>query len=177
MQPGPVFRHQRVADLVYRLYRGTVDLSSLTVLERRDVTLAPGLEASLVVLGASHALELRWGHARAAEILACSSGPPSATVLAELAPGFERRFELPGLALDVRVAVVPDDRDQRERLRRLLGSETFASRGLAVPFPAGGGADGALTLLLADPSAPRVETIHSYPAEEKLVLTETRCVL
>ena len=90
--------------------------------------------------------------------------------------GLERRFVLPGLALDVRVAVVPDDAEQRARLRRLLEDDSFARRGLAVRFPAAQGAVGGLTALYAAPGPPRIETIHTYPAEGKLVLTETRCV-
>jgi hypothetical protein len=172
------FRDQRVADLVYRLCRGAVDLRALTVLDRREVTLAPGLEAGLVVLGASHAVELRWGGERATEILACSAAPRGAAAVAELSPGadVERRFDLPGLSLAVRLRVVPDDEEQRERVRRTLAAPTFARRGVAVRFPPGHGAPGGLTLVVADPDAPRIETLHSYPAEGKLVLTETRCV-
>ena len=191
---GAVFRDLRVADLVYRLCRGAVDLRPLTVLGRRRVALGPGLEATLFVLGASHAVELRWGDECATEILACSAAPPGATVAAEFAAGaavagarggdgggaaggdVERRFDLPGLSLEVRLRVVRDDEAQRDRLRRLLTAPDFASRGLAVRFPAGQGAAGGLTLLRADPDAPRIETVHSYPAEGTLVLTETRCV-
>jgi hypothetical protein len=177
VDPRPRFRDQRVVDLVYRLCRGRVDLGALVVLDRREVTLAPGLDASLVVLGASHAIELRWGGERATEILACAAVPPGGDVIAELSPGagLERRFELPGLRLEVRVAVVGDGAPP-DRVRRMLDAAAFARRGVAVRFPAGEGAVGGLTALLADPTAPRIETIHSYPAEGKLVLTETRCV-
>jgi hypothetical protein len=172
-----VFSHQRVVDLVYRLCRGAVDLQAMTVLERREVSLAPGLEAALVVLGASHAVELRWAGERATEILACAAVPRGVDVVAEVAPAaeVERRFELPGLSLAWRLRIVPDDEAQRERVRRTLAAASFAARGVAVRFPPGRGVAGGLTLVVAREGAPVVETIHSYPAEGMLVLTETRC--
>jgi hypothetical protein len=88
----------------------------------------------------------------------------------------ERRFDLPGLALEVRLRVAADDAEQRERVRRILADPSFAHRGVAVRFPPGRGTRGGLTLVVAGRDGQRIETLHSYPAEGRVVLTETRCV-
>ena len=153
-----------IESLRYRLFLGSVDIAPLRILAFRQISWLDWL-VTFTILGASHALKLTRSDETIGELLTCA--PPTA----EGEPIKERRPPDNGFSASVcdlqwnwRSVVEPCG--QNPVLR------SPADESLTTRFPAG---LEAVTMIgwFAGKSGLRVETVHTYPEEARLIRTWT----
>lgn len=154
------------ADLAFAL--GLPELPALHVL---DLTLAPGTELRLRLLGASHQVVLRTSERELVETVACLPGRP-----AELPPAIDEQAFGYRFASRIRRLSPHEMRASVARLRAQLADDPHALVGV---FP---GSPEAVTALRAHgaegpPAQVGWRTWHAYPQSGELVETETGVVL
>jgi uncharacterized protein DUF2617 len=157
--------------LRYRLLDGPARLEPLRVLQARSA-MWRGWSVTFCVLGASHAVCLLKGGRQLFELLACAAPSGAARALAELAadrPG-EVCVEAHGLICHARLTLFP--------LRKgdALRGDFAAADQLAVAYPTSGEGETPWTRVgwRAEGARLAIETVHTYPEEERGVRSESR---
>ena len=176
----PCFHDRSAHALRLRVYDRPVDRSGLPTFARGRAR-GRGVRVKAAVIGSSHWMEVRSGHTRLTEMLACHPAPagrpaavwrPGDSAVEQCSRnGGRYRFE-------ARIAPWERIRAEMARLRELVAVASLAPQevGLAYEFPCPhGGLQRAETLVWAAVTEDGVSarTAHSYPSEGLVVLSAT----
>jgi len=171
------YKDERSRDLRLRLFRGDVELTAFPVLER-GVARAGGLAVEACIIGASHAVQVRFARETLTEVLACRT--EAAERFADRLTGAWRLDEeiapSSGYAFESETTPIEVSEPRLAWLRGEIEKADAATViGLAFRFPAAG-RETPETLLLAEASrgGARVRSAHVYPNEGVVVWSDSR---
>lgn len=175
------YKDERSEDLRLHLFRGRLNVEAFPVVVRERLRLG-AFEADAAIIGASHAVQLRFGEETLTEVLACRVAAVDAFV--DRLSGVWRIHEavgiepVPGIRYACACEVAPLESSQG-LLAEFRGAVESASAlgaiGLSFRFPQKT-AEPPETLLLvsARDGEMSIRSLHVYPNEGAVVRSETR---
>ncbi len=178
---GPVeYKDERSGDLRLHLFRGELDLEAFQVLERRRRRIGD-FSVDAAIIGASHAVQVRFGDEVVTEVLACRT--KAVDLFADRLLGVWRiedevsRRAAPGLSYEFASLVRPlaGMRNWLADLRETIGlADAAGGIGLTFEFPRKTErAPETLLRVWVQGGGVKIRSIHVYPGEDVAVVSDT----